>query len=66
MGSLSKIKEVSIILLEKISILQIDTLHHAIYPFTETCTYSGDLHALPGDSRVAKCSQDVREGGGGA
>ena len=36
MGSLSKIKEVSIILLEKISILQIDTLHHAIYPFTET------------------------------
>ena len=39
MGSLSKIKEVSIILLEKISILQIDTLHHAIYPFTETCTY---------------------------
>ena len=40
MGSLSKIKEVSIILLEKISILQIDTLHHAIYPFTETCTYT--------------------------
>ena len=39
MGSLSKIKEVSIILLEKITILQIDTLHHAIYPFTETLTY---------------------------
>ena len=39
MGSLSKIKEVSIILLEKISILQIDTLHHTIYPFTETYTY---------------------------
>ena len=39
MGSLSKIQEVSIILLEKITILQINTLHHAIYPFTETCTY---------------------------
>ena len=39
MGSLSKIKEVSIILLKKNFILQIDTLHHAIYPFTETCSH---------------------------